>query len=820
MEKPRPLTDDELKTLAQAELRQAVGYYGGKLAEQRRKAESYYYAEPVGDLSPPEIEGRSSIVVPRVRNTILSMLPPLMMKFCGGDKVVEFEATKPGDEQAASNATDYANWVFFRQNNGHAICRSWFTDALKFKNGIIKVWWDDRNEETREEYNGLTQVELAQIMDDPEVEVTEQKSYPDEDDAKQRQEAIAHLTQQMQQAQQAAQQNPQAGQAMQQMQAQLQHIEQTPPAMLYDIVCTRSKKGGKITIENVPPEEFGIARNAKSISTARFLRHSMQRTMSELRTMGYPEAVLLSLGEDENALSFNAERVERNQFDDEYASSGMQESVLDGSQRKVWVHECYMRVDCDGDGIAELRKVTLAGNEILDNVVVDVAPFVSICPIPEPHKFFGLSVADLAAPGQKAETFLLRGVFDNNNLEVNGRYFAVEGQVNLDDLLMSRPGGVVRIKSQGAVGRLDQGKGNLEGSMNMLSYMEAFNEDATGWSRTSQSFDTEALDGSETATKTRIVSNKASMRTDDVARNFADGFVELFRLILKLSTQHQKKSIAIKLSGQWQDMDPREWRNGFETTINVGLGVGDKDQQVSHLTVIQQAQAHGLQIGIATPENLWESCVELAKAMGYKNGDKFFTKPDPSKPTPNPAQAELQADMQKHQMELQAKGQMHQAEMQANAQIEQLKMQQTAQLDQVKAQMQAEVDRNRQASEAEQQTLKNQQEAQLRMMEAQHEQERHAREQANAIELEKIKAQAQIIVAKISAGAQESDMELSGEADIFGQGPSKADLILQGQQQLGEHLANAVGALHAHVQAAARPKQIVRDASGRAMGIQ
>lgn len=710
------MTDDELGALVDAEIRSAVGLGSGKLAEQRRKAEAYFYALPEGDLAPPEVEGRSSVVVPVVRNTIESMLPQLMVKFTGGDTVVEFEPVQPDDELKAKNATEYLNYLFFKKSNGHSITYSWFKDALKFKRGVIKVWWDTRQEETREEFVGQTAVNLAMLMDDPEVEILEQKSYPDEDDAKQRQKALEQLVAQLQQAQQAAQQgNAQALQAVIELQAQVDRINQTPPVVLYDVACKRTKSGGKLCIENVPPEEFGVSRKTKmNLQESPAVVHKFRRTKSQLLSMGYDKGLIESLGND-YAANYDAETIERMAYDDENVDAW--ENTGDESQREFWVSECYMRVDYDGDGIAELRKICRAGGKNLDNEIVDGIPFVSVCPVPEPHKFYGLSVADLAMEGQKAETGLLRAVQDNAFLEVNGRYFAVENQVNLDDLLSSRPGGVVRIKSQGAVGRLDQGKGNLGETMALLDYMKGYNEDSTGWSRLSQGNDPNSLNKGETATKTNIVTNKADMRLDLIARNFAEGFVELFLMMLKLVCQHQNKGVSVKLSGQWVDMDPREWRNQFDVSINVGLGVGNKDQQVAHLMSLQNAQVQGMAIGIATPENLYNSCIELAKNMGFKTGEKFFSKPDPNNPPPNPGAAEAQAKAQSEQMKLQA-----------DMQIQQAKMQQEAQLEQLRMSMQAEVDRNRQQAEAEQHALKMQKEAELEQMKAQLEDQRHQRE--------------------------------------------------------------------------------------------
>lgn len=735
------MSEDELRAISDGEMRQAVGYWSGKLANQRQKAMAYYLGEAKLDLAPPEVDGRSAVVSPDVRNTIESMLPQLMVKFCGGDTVVEFEATKPGDEPKAEQATDYINHLFYVRNPGERIAYNWMKDALLSKNGIVKVWWDTRKDETREEYVGLSDIELAQLMDDEEIEVTEQKAYEDEEDLEQREKAIEQMTAQMQQAMQAAQQNPQAAQAVQQMQARIQQIQAAPPKMLYDAVCKRSKEGGRIKVENVPPEEFLISRNAKSIGEATFVGHRVLRTASELKSMGYKDVDKLT--SDDAAAALNMERIQRLSYDDEMAYLTTDTQLnLDDSQRKIWVTECYLRCDFDGDGIAELRKVVRAGNEILDNEVCDVAPFVSITPVPMPHKFFGLSVADLALEGQKIKTSILRGMLDNMYLQINGRYFAVDGQVNLDDLLTSRPGGVVRMKAPNMAGRLDQGMGDPQIGMGMMEYMTGYIEDSTGWSRASSGTDTNDLNSPISATQATIVTNKADMRTDLIARNFADGFRDLFRLMLKLCSQYQCKEDIVKLRGNWVPVNPRDWRNGFDTVLNVGLGTGSKDQQVRHLMLLSQQQQFGLQVGTANPKNVYETQKELSKALGYKNGDKFFTDPaqQPPQQRPDPAQMQMQVEQMKAQLQ---------------AQTEQQKMQMNAQLEQAKMQMQAEVDRNRQEVEAQQQQAKMMMEKELAQFKIQAEMHRDAMraqvEQQTALEIARINAESKLDAAQITA---------------------------------------------------------------------
>lgn len=804
------MTEDELKAITDAEMRNSVGYAGGKLSLMRQKAEWYYLALPKGDLAPPEVDGRSSVVVPYVRNVVESMLPQLMLKFAGGDSVVEFEPQKSGDEQKAETCTDYLNYLFWKKNSGHSVAYTWMKDALLQKRGIIKVWWDTRVEQTKEEYKGLSQVELAQILDDEEVEATEQKSYPSEEDAEQRQEAIQHLTQQMQNmGQVVAAAHPPAVHHTQMLQQQIAQINAQPPVLLYDITAKRSKKGGKICIENVPPEEFLISRKAKDIATSPFVGQRFLRTLSDLKSMGYKNVDML--GSDDQSVSLNAERIERLSWDDELAANGDQEgSSADESQRMVWVTECYIRCDWDGDGISELRKVTRAGNEILDNEEVDVCPFVSICPIPLPHKFFGLSIADLAMETQKTETSILRSQLDNMYLQVNGRYFAVDGQVNLDDLLTSRPGGVVRIKAPGMVGRLDQAMGDASAGMGMLEYMQQFGESATGWTRYSQGNDAKAIQG--TATGANIITNKDDMRLDLVARNFAEGWVELFRQMLKLVCQHQDKNQEIRLNGNWVDIDPREWRNQFDININVGLGVGNKDQQVQHLMAVIQQQEKVHAIGVASPENIYNASAELAKLIGQKSGDKFFTDPakaPPQQPKPDP-------EMIKGQMAMQ----LAQANGQVTMQVEQAKLQAQAQLETQKMQLQAQVDDNAQRAQQEQNTQQQQLQAQVDAHKAMLEQQSEASRLQHELVLEQLRQQAEtdrkerenatkVLIAQIAAQTQADGLQAAATA--------KADATVAG---VDPHMAEVLKSLQALTTHLASPKQIVRDANGRATGIQ
>lgn len=823
------MSEDELKALVNLEQRQSLGYTSSKLSAARQKAEYYYLGLPAGDLSPPEIDGRSSVVSTDVRDTIESMLPQLMVTFCGGDKVAEFEATKPEDTQKAELATEYVNYLFFKKNNGHAISYTWMKDALLQKNGIVKVWWDTRNEETKEEYRALNQVELSEIMDDAEVEITEQSTYPDEDEVKAKQKQLEAMAQSLQQAndqyhqaaQAAMQGDPKAQQAVQQMQGQLQQMAQQmqqvqaqPPAMLFDIVCKRKKSQGKICIENVPPEEFLISRGAKHIQDAKFVGHRVERTLSELKSMGYKNIDNIATG-DENQSS-NLERIQRLSYNDENAYASDEFNEADESQRKVWVTEAYLRCDFDGDGISELRKVTIAGNELLDNDVVDFIPFVSITPVPLPHTFFGLSIADLGMETQKTKTSILRAQLDDLYLTVNGRYFAVEGQVNLDDLLTSRPGGIVRMKQPGMAGNLNQGRGDTGAAMQMMEYMQQDLENRTGWSRMSMGNSTAALN--QTATSANIVTNKADMRVDLIARNFSEGFVELFKFILKLACQYQNKKEMTRVAGQWTEIDPREWRNEFDITINVGIGMGNKDQRIQHLMALIAQQEKVFPLGVTNPEAIYQSSAELAKLLGFKGGERFFNDPSkqpPQPPKPDPEQMKMQGMMQLEQMKAQTEVQKHQAELQQSAQAAEVDAQRTMQMEQYKQSMQAEQIKQQNIIEAQRASheaqLKAEAEDRKNQMQMMLEQQRLEFDRWKC----ELEASTKIAVAQMAAqnntpelavAAQAADTNVANEVDPGYQALASA-IVGIGQK---------VDAIHAHNQA---PRKIVRDESGKAVGV-
>jgi hypothetical protein len=648
----KKMTKSELSAHVEHEIQSSLGFGDGKLTQQRTDALDRYYGKRYGN----EQEGRSQIVTRDVADVIEWIMPSLMKIFTGGNKVVQFEPNGPEDVQMAKQATDYTNYVIQRQNPGFSIIYSWFKDALLQKNGIIKHYWDDTTDTTREEYKNLTEEEFTVLLADDEVEVVEHTALNEDIEE-------GHM----------------------------------PLPILHNVVIKRTRESGQVRIENVPPEEFLINKYAKGIEDARFVGHRVKKTKSELISAGYPKSKLEKAFSAQEA-EWKSERLAR--FDYDQDSSYPTGDIDEG----IWVTECYVRVDFDNDGIDELRKVTKVGDELLDNEAVDSVPFSSLTPVPMPHKFYGLSVYDLISDLQLIKTTLMRNLLDNMYLTNNGRYEVVEGQANLDDLMTSRPGGIVRVRTPGAVSplatpQLDQN------SFNMLGYLDSIREERTGVNKNSMGIGEGGLKSHQTATGVAQVMTAAQQKIELIARVFAEtGMKELATSVYQLIQKFESPEKIVRLNNKWVTLYPAEWKEKLDCTAQVGLGFGNKDMNLMHLgqlaqtmQMIAQHPAAGMMI---KPKNVYNLVAEQIKSMGMKNVDDFITDPGDQEPQqqqgPSPEEqakqmeAQLKAEELKIKMQkIQTESQLKQQEMELDAQLQQQELELKAQEAQVNMQIKA-----------------------------------------------------------------------------------------------------------------------------------
>ena len=610
----KKVSDIELRGIINSEITNALGYMGGNLSSQRKKSLEYYMGEPLGT----EIDGRSQVVSTDVADTIETILPNLLRVFTSSEKVVKCEPVKVEDVKLAEQVTNYINYIFNKDNDGFSVLYTWFKDALLEKNGIIKVYWDESESVEQETYQNLSDDEYRLLIEDDDVEVVQEESFEDET-AKAQLEVVKAMA-------------IKTGEIMPEM----------PIPMMHNCIIKRTNGSGKVKIENIPPEEFLIQRSAKTIEDANFVAHRVSKTRSELVEMGFDQKIIDDLPTS-NEILLNDERLQRYSDIDQTPFN----DSPDKSTEEIELFECYIRVDTDGDGIAELRKVTVAGTggyTILENMACDNMPFCSITPIPMPHRFYGRSVSELVEDVQLVKSTVMRQLLDNMYLTNNNRVAIMDGMVNLDDLLTSRPGGVVRTKQPPSQVMMPmQSQAISQQAFPLLEYLDTVRESRTGVTRYNQGLDSDSLN--KTATGVNALMSQSQMRMELIARVFAEtGIKDLFKKIFELTCKYQDKERIVELNNEFVPVRPTEWRNRYNITISVGLGTGSSDQQVVIMNGIleRQLQAFQLQGGQEYPmvslKNIYNTLSKIVENAGLKNVDNYFVNPDMGKSMVQPPQ--------------------------------------------------------------------------------------------------------------------------------------------------------------------------------------
>ena len=611
--------DLKLKSVLGNHIENALGYLGGSLSESRKKSLEYYLGDKLGT----EIDGRSQVVSTDVSDTIESILPNLLRIFTASDKVVKCEPVTAEDVPMADQATAYLNHVFYKENNGFQLLYNFFKDALIEKNGFLKIYWDESESVEFETYQNLSLEDKESLEDTrDEIEFIEEEEVEDEYSKAEFEKVIEQYEAQ--------------GLEMPEM--------QIPDFVLYNSKIKRTKKTGKIKVESVPPEEFLIDRNAKTIEDAEFVSHKVLISRSDLIAMGYDEDEVNDLPSSSDDI-YNTENTVRQGDIDEYLT----DNYAQGQNTKVSIYESYVKYDYDEDGIAELRKIVSAGDDgsmVLENMPCDNIPFVTVTPIPMPHRFYGRSVSELVEDIQLMKSTVMRQLLDNMYLTNNNRVAVMDGMVNMDDLLTTRPGGVVRTKQPpNQVMQPLQSQPISQQAFPMLSYLDTVREARTGITKSAQGLDADTLN-SKTATGVNTLMTQTQMRSELIARIFAEtGVKDLFRKILELMVKYQDREKVVMLNNQYIPVKPTEWKDRFNISIVVGLGTGSKEQQTVMLNSIleRQIQAFQLQGGKEMPmvslKNIYNTLSKVIENAGLKNVENYFVDPDVGKqmmPPPQP----------------------------------------------------------------------------------------------------------------------------------------------------------------------------------------
>ena len=624
-------TKEKLKALIQQEITNSLGFYGGELTQQRKNALKFYLGEPLGN----EVEGQSQVRSQDVLEVVESILPSMMRIFTQGESIVRFEPQGPEDVAYADQASDYINHIFMKDNNGYSILHTMFKDALISKNGFVKYYWKRDKEQKQESYENLNEAEYQALLADTEVEVVEVEDTATELDV-----------------------------------GNIDMMEAT-----YNVTVKRVKDYGRVVVENVPPESMLISKTATSLEDCNFIAQRVFKTRSELISEGFDKKIVNELPVADEEI-YNTEAVTRRSFDDETMPQEYQN--IDPLLTRVSVVDAYMKCDYDNDGIAELRHIVVGGSgpnayHILENEPIEQIPFATLTAIPMPHRFYGLSIYDLIGDVQEIKTTLLRQTLNNAYLQNNARTVVVDGQANIDDLLTSRAGGIVRVKSPNAVTPLASPNFMQEG-LAMIEKVDQIREGRSGVSKVQMGLDADQINKSHTtATSANVMMNASTQRIELYARNFSEGIKRMFQGILTLVCKYQDQERIIKLRNQFVPMNPREWVDRYNATVQVGLGTGSQDQRLEVLgrvLAVQEKLIGAGGMGIVDPQKIFNTLEKYLENAGYKDASQFFNNPA-TMPPPPPKQPQQDPTVQLAQQELQRLQAKDQADLQLKARKQQ-----------------------------------------------------------------------------------------------------------------------------------------------------
>lgn len=637
--KLKRMTEDDIEQIVADAIDDAVDFVESEISPERVKSQRYFDGEVDIGYEP----GRSKVVSTKVRDIVRAIKPSLMRVFLSTERPVEYTPKGPEDLAGAEQANSYMHWKF-SEIGGYEILNDAFHDALVKKTGIVKVYWEDYEVGKTYTFTNLNDDEFALIVNEDSIDVIEHS------------ESIEI--------------------AMDQMGMEVQ-------SKSHDIKVIKKSNGGKLCVESVPPEEFFVDRNARSIDDAYIVAHRAEMRVGDLVAMGYDFDEVSELG----GITENDSLVDEEVFARTgYSRDLEQTEYTDPSMKIVLVTEAYMKMDVEGTGIPMMYKFTMGGSgyKLLNMEPCDNIPFAVFECDPEPHAFFGRSIADLVMNDQDASTAMLRGVLDNVALTNNPAIDVVEDLVNMDDVLNNEIGAIRRMKQIGAI-QANPVPFVAGTTLPALQYMDQQVQDKTGVSRASMGLDPDALQNA-TATAVATTMQAAAGQVEVIARNFAEGGMKrMFKLMLEEMIKNSTDEVHMRLNGQFVPIDPRVWNTSMDVQINVGLGTGKEEMKMAALNQalgmqMQIWQNYGPTNGLVTMTQIRNTMADMLALSGVRNSDRYFMPMDP--------QTE-QMLMQQAQMMQQQAAQGQPDPNQAYLQAEQMKAQVKTQSDMMKMQLEA-----------------------------------------------------------------------------------------------------------------------------------
>ncbi len=620
-----PLDEDQLLKAIQDELSYADT---SEFEGQVVDAIDYYNGDlpaPPGDDEGGPPVEYADYVSREVQNAIEATIAEIMPGFYG-DQPVTFVPLGPHDEGQAMAETRVVNHVVMTTNRGYMSLQRAFKDALLAGSGFTKAYWSDKREISLRRIPNVPVESLATLLESGQV-----KAGTANDDG------------------------------------------------TYTVDIAEERIGGP-TVEWLPSEQVIVNpdHNDVSLDTARFVCHARNVTASDIVAFGLPKELVDELAGDPDV---------------DFVTSGLNYNIDtisgDDSTRPIAIRECYYRVDMDGDGIAELRRIITAGGADGTDRIISEEPWPEQ-PIAHGVAYFnprgwrGLSLTDRLKGVQDYKSDLMRQIMDAGWRNLNQRLLVLERMVNMDDLMGSRRGGTIRVKDINAIQDLP----NVQVAHQSFQLLEVMNQSrresgggAIDTAPQSQEIGVDSAHGLE-----RIMS--AIEQTGAMAaKNLAETLVaSIYIKVHALLRRHWPGIIQARNGGTWIEQVPHNWVGRDCAEVTVGLSTGTRLRQAGNIAQIIQQQdsdaAKGLDGILVDANRMYAARVDFSRLVGVNYPDKYWIDPQSEE---SKAAAENKAKMAAEQ----SKAAQAEQEAQRNLllQIETIKANTTKESNELKAQM-------------------------------------------------------------------------------------------------------------------------------------
>lgn len=590
--KPRKLTDDELVGACVARAEQGSTFVNLNLKKEREETTLYYQ----GKKPYPLRDGGSKFVSQDVYEAVEAQKAQITEAFSAGSNIVQFAPTHADDVALAKQATEYCEFVVFRQNDGDQVINGMVHDSAMHRVGVAKCYWDASEISTSHEYEVGTAEEVNALLADPEVSVTAKPEITVDEET-----------------------------------------EQATIRGTFD----RVEDTSQIRIEVIPPEEFIIAGRFTDLARAPYCAHQYLATLGELVEAGYDPDVVYTITGSEIDLSLDEERQLR---DGELLDIAFDNDSEDEAGRMCTVTESYIRIDVEGTGRQHLWRVVHVGRTVLDKAKVADHPFVTYSMLPEPHSFFGGNYAYRTIQHANTKTTLVRAIIEQAVEATNPRWQVAKGGVpNPRELIDNRRGGIVNVRDvMTSVAPLPQTPMNPF-VLQTIGLVDQAREDTTGISRLSQGLDKKALSHQNSKGLVEQLTSNSQVRSKVMARHFASQFLtKLYLKVYALGIEHDKPRI-LEIAGNYQEVTPQQWRRRADVRVDMTLGYDERAMQAEELMTYDRymSQNHPR---LYDDSKAFKTIGRVLEIKGHKNVQDYLIDPatlPPPEPDPKVA-AELE----------------------------------------------------------------------------------------------------------------------------------------------------------------------------------